>query len=128
MRSVPGGKSEAPLGLSASGVQALAEWAREAYPALTRADLEEQVAACLDWHRANGKRRTDWMATLRNWVRKEERIRRERAQARIGARTALRIDKSIEPDRWERFRLRTGKMHPDDPRQRGQQPLLPEGK
>lgn len=28
----------------------------------------DQAERCFDWHRSNGKRKTDWHATVRNWV------------------------------------------------------------
>jgi hypothetical protein len=37
---------------------------------MDRRAVEDQLEQCLDWHRANGKSRTDWQATYRNWLKK----------------------------------------------------------
>lgn len=33
-------------------------------------DLTAEFEKCVDWHRANGKPRSDWDATMRNWLKK----------------------------------------------------------
>lgn len=38
-------------------------------------DLAEE---CLDWHRANGVKRVDWIATWRNWCRQNRRFQAQR--------------------------------------------------
>ncbi len=42
--------------------------AREA--GLSGEQARRELDACVDWHRANGRRRADWQATARNWLRK----------------------------------------------------------
>jgi DNA-binding transcriptional ArsR family regulator len=42
--------------------------AREA--GLSAEQARRELDACVDWHRANGRRRVDWQATARNWLRK----------------------------------------------------------
>ena len=42
--------------------------AREA--GLSAEQAQRELDACVDWHRANGRRRVDWQATARNWLRK----------------------------------------------------------
>jgi hypothetical protein len=37
---------------------------------MDRRTVENHLEQCLDWHRANGKSRTDWQATYRNWLKK----------------------------------------------------------
>jgi hypothetical protein len=46
--------------------------------------VRHAVNACLDWHRANGKRRKDWEAAVRNWIRKEATLAKSKANARAG--------------------------------------------
>jgi hypothetical protein len=41
----------------------------QAYAALHRVNLALEVERCRDWHLANGKLRSDWNATVRNWLR-----------------------------------------------------------
>lgn len=44
-------------------------WAADHAP---RINLERETENFLDWHRANGKTKTDWVAAWRNWMRKAE--------------------------------------------------------
>ena len=39
-------------------------------PKARRAFLRREIDDCLDWHRANGVLRADWLATVRRWIRK----------------------------------------------------------
>jgi hypothetical protein len=45
---------------------------------MDRRTLEAEVDKCLDWHRARGKKRVDWQATLRNWLKKTVEFQGER--------------------------------------------------
>lgn len=40
--------------------------------------LRKEAVKMLDWHKMNGKRRSDWPATLRNWMRKYAEMRGEK--------------------------------------------------
>lgn len=64
------GLTDAPERLSDEQRAALHAWCagkrQELLPQLE--DLEE---ACLDYYRSRGKRHRDWVATVRNWIRKE---------------------------------------------------------
>jgi hypothetical protein len=44
--------------------------------------LRRILSECIDWHLSNGVRRKDWLATARNWVRRESDIGRSKATAR----------------------------------------------
>ena len=111
------GHTEPPEALSDAARIELHEWCRVTFGhALTTADLDDLSAECFDWYRANGKRRKDWVATVRNWIRKELRMRRERTQSRLAVGSAVRIDRTVELDKWERYKIRNGRMHEDDPR------------
>ena len=46
--------------------------AREA--GLSAEQARRELDACVDWHRANGRRRADWQATARNWLRKSAQL------------------------------------------------------
>jgi len=46
--------------------------AREA--GLSGEQARRELDACVDWHRANGRRRADWQATARNWLRKSAQL------------------------------------------------------
>ena len=46
--------------------------AREA--GLSAEQARRELDACLDWHRANGRRRVDWQATARNWLRRANQL------------------------------------------------------
>jgi DNA-binding transcriptional ArsR family regulator len=46
--------------------------AREA--GLSAEQARRELEACVDWHRANGRRRSDWQATARNWLRKSAQL------------------------------------------------------
>jgi DNA-binding transcriptional ArsR family regulator len=46
--------------------------AREA--GLSAEQARRELDACVDWHRANGRRRVDWQATARNWLRKSAQL------------------------------------------------------
>jgi hypothetical protein len=41
---------------------------------LSAAQARRELDACLDWHRANGRRRVDWQATARNWLRRANQL------------------------------------------------------
>jgi len=46
--------------------------AREA--GLSAEQARRELDACVDWHRVNGRRRVDWQATARNWLRKSAQL------------------------------------------------------
>ena len=46
--------------------------AREA--GLSAEQARRELDACVDWHRANGRRRVDWQATARNWLRRANQL------------------------------------------------------
>lgn len=48
---------------------AIRSWA-QGEPGLEDVDLEMNLEACLDWHRAKGTKAIDWDAVYRNWLRK----------------------------------------------------------
>jgi hypothetical protein len=91
-----GGGTEPPDGMEAEEVfSGLSVWAldqgaefaayaTEAEIAADQPKLRRVLAECFDWHRARGKRRRDWDAAARNWLRKEQRIAKGRATARSG--------------------------------------------
>ncbi len=70
-------------------MRALEEWAEKAVPWIRRealgsfTTLEAHVEECLDWWRADGRKKLDWPATIRNRIRQVERRRLER-MARLG--------------------------------------------
>jgi hypothetical protein len=41
---------------------------------LSPEQARRELDACVDWHRANGRRRVDWQATARNWLRKSAQL------------------------------------------------------
>jgi DNA-binding transcriptional ArsR family regulator len=41
---------------------------------LSAEQARRELDACVDWHRANGRRRVDWQATARNWLRKSAQL------------------------------------------------------
>ena len=51
-------------------------WHRQRWPHHFKTGLDRQhfltmeMAMCLDWHRAEGKTRVDYVAAVRNWIRK----------------------------------------------------------
>jgi DNA-binding transcriptional ArsR family regulator len=56
---------------------------------LSTEQARRELDACLDWHRANGRRRVDWQATARNWLRKAAQIGQQRASAAPAPGSAL---------------------------------------
>jgi len=59
--------------------ESLYKWAYESY-GFQPYEVNRETEACLDWHRANGSRRADWVATWRVWIRKAATYRDERMQ------------------------------------------------
>ena len=51
---------------------AMRKWAASKAPAV---DIDDETEKLLDWARANGKTYTDWVATWRNWMRREPQFR-----------------------------------------------------
>jgi hypothetical protein len=51
------------------------------YAAANRVDLALEISKCRDWHLANGRMRSDWNATFRNWLREAVSRRAERGFA-----------------------------------------------
>ena len=86
----------------------LAEWAEQEFGIKNTQWLQRQVDACLDWARANGKKKLDWPATIRNWVRSEV----ERA---MPARTVPTLESSEPTDAEIRQWLRDHPMRVDNP-------------
>jgi DNA-binding transcriptional ArsR family regulator len=41
---------------------------------LSAEQARRELDACVDWHRANARRRADWQATARNWLRKSAQL------------------------------------------------------
>jgi hypothetical protein len=69
----------APRGLSIEDGEALDRWIMESHPEMLR-DAPKIVASCLDHFRSKGEDRVDWMATIRNWFRKEAEMRLTRGK------------------------------------------------
>jgi hypothetical protein len=66
------GKTPAPDDLSDEDKIALMVWCKQKHPELAgKARLRELVDACLDWHRANGRSCSSWLAACRGWIRRE---------------------------------------------------------
>ena len=71
------GASAPPEDLSIEEKKRLVTWsAKHRDPAVKRAGkdmrwLGNAVEACLDWHRAAGKRKKDWVATCRVWIARD---------------------------------------------------------
>ena len=59
--------------------ESLYKWAYESH-GFQPFEVDRETEACLDWHRANGSRKADWVATWRSWIRKAATFRDERAQ------------------------------------------------
>lgn len=97
-----GGRRPPPADLSPPQWAALRDWAEVRVPWLSRGalgatiTLETYVETVLDWGRSNGKRKADWPATVRNWIKNEEFPRVARL-AGDGPRLALR-----DPVAWAR--------------------------
>lgn len=89
-----GTTSEPPEILSDLESSQIHGWARAKYRGLTALEIRELIEECLDWHRANGKGRVDWIATCRNWIRKEMRYKRERARAVSQAKPQAKVSES----------------------------------
>lgn len=89
-----GTKTEAPEGLTEIDAQRMLLWARSQYKGITSRDVRELTEECFDWHRANGKQRVDWVATVRNWIRKEQRFQRNRARVRTQEQHRFRVSES----------------------------------
>jgi hypothetical protein len=71
-RNVERGKTPAPDDLSDEDKIALMVWCKQKHPELAgKARLRELVDACLDWHRANGRSCSSWLAACRGWIRRE---------------------------------------------------------
>lgn len=80
-------KSEPPSDLDSEQKLALLAWVRSKHPAL-EPRLRDLVDACLDYHRANGNHKADWLATCQTWIRNEAegRFGRQRAPNGIAQR------------------------------------------
>lgn len=109
-----GEPTRAPDALSRQEFKRVKLWARERFPRLASFELVDLIEECLDWHRSEGRLKVDWVATCRNWVRKEMRWRgiRERRAANSGS-YAVR---STHPDKYERYFQRHGIRHAQDPK------------
>lgn len=99
------GAKRAPQSLNPAEWKALADWAEDHAPWISRGalgsltPLEEYADTCLCYFRARTTRRAGWVATICNWIRRDERKRLERS-ARAGdesARLAL-----TNPREWRR--------------------------
>jgi hypothetical protein len=73
---------------------------------LDRLTVEHELAACLDWHRANGKARVDWLATARNWLRKAKQLNGSRRAAPSAA--DFRFPRPDDSGAWETLAARHG--------------------
>lgn len=67
----PAARTRAPDALTAEQLEKLRAWCAEKQPAHL-GQLEQLVEAALDWHRANGSLKADWIATMRTWIRKQD--------------------------------------------------------
>lgn len=100
---VKSGRRPVPDALSPEEMAELRRWAEERVPWLSRAafgsvrTLESYVEEVLDWGRANGRSKASWVATCRNWIRRDEFERLERL-ARNGTTRALGALR--DPKRW----------------------------
>lgn len=63
---------------------------------------EAEAENCLDWHRAAGKDRRDWVATWRNWMRKAQQIAEARAPAPVDGGKAADGGDDWSYDEWAR--------------------------
>ena len=96
------GARRAPTNLNPAEWRELREWAEARVPWVSRGalgslrTLEEHVDACLTYFRSSTKRRPGWLATVENWIRRDERERVERMAQRgdESARLACRDPKA----------------------------------
>lgn len=93
----------APTELNPGQMKSLEIWAEERVPWVTRGALDcltplpDYVDSCLSYFEGTKRMRPNWLGTVKNWIRRDERARLE-AMARKGnesARIALR-----DPDAW----------------------------
>lgn len=92
------GRCPAPDALDPIEWNGLRRWAEQTVPWVTRGafgslrSLESYVEEVLDWGRSNGRLKTSWPATVRNWIRRDEfqRLERLARAGNVGASEALR--------------------------------------
>ena len=70
-----------PDALSSDDLNALLEWTCDAEPTQAHR-VEALVQECLDHFRGEGKKKQDWIATCRNWIRRDRQYREQRGGAR----------------------------------------------
>ena len=68
-RAPNAGRTEAPAELAVEEFEALRAWAEAKQPGEV-GRLADHVESCLDHFRSKGERRVDWLATIRNWVKR----------------------------------------------------------
>lgn len=75
--------SEPPDALSEAELGALVSWTCEAEPSQAHR-VEALVQECLDHFRGEGKKKHDWVATCRNWIRRDRQYREQRSNGGRG--------------------------------------------
>lgn len=97
------GARPAPEELTPTEVLSLEEWAEKKMPWISRGalgsttTLEDYIDECLDWYRAKGRRQADWVATVRGWIRRDEK-RRLTSPPSDYNKSALR-----DPQKWKQI-------------------------
>jgi hypothetical protein len=64
-------RTPAPEKLSNDDYAGLAAWCLGSEPWAYGPRMTKLVLECLDWHRAQGSLKADWVATCRTWIRNE---------------------------------------------------------
>lgn len=95
-------------------LEQLRSWAAEHEDLEVRAQaprVAELAAACLDWARSNQKTSADWIARVRNWIRKDLEIAKDRARAGPGRVVPLRGSRpAVSNSAWDAYpRTETGR-------------------
>jgi hypothetical protein len=121
-RNVERGKTPAPDDLSDEDKLALSVWCKAKHPELaTRARMRELVDACLDWHRANGRSCSSWLAACRGWIRREAKY----AAGKSGGSSGARYVETAEETRERRQALH---REQDEAYRRNPEDFVPIGK
>lgn len=110
--------TDPPEALSPDELEKLHTWALDKEP-WAEHRVEHYAEACLDWFRGSGRRKTNWLAVVRGWIRKErathgdawaerlaaddrERVRRAQMRDQIAAAKRARgIDPDMSPEELE---------------------------
>jgi hypothetical protein len=104
--------SDAPDMLTAEERERVKAWCKARFPRKLK-DLGDLWEECRDWHLSNGKKRNNWEATFRNWVRNAVRFRYHQGSSEVNKyQTTAHIIEWSDPPQSKGRPSHTRERHP----------------